>query len=191
MKRIFDFFLAALGIILFSPLAAVFALLVKAEDGGPIFYTQERWGRCGKKFRAYKFRTMFPGAEEKWGLKPARENDVRVTKVGRLLRATAMDELPQLINIWKGDMSFVGPRALSVNGELNPSFPNFLERHQIRPGLTGLAQVMAPRDASLEEKFKYDLDYIRNRTFLGDLKLILLSVRITLRAKWESRQEKL
>lgn len=190
MKRGFDLLLASLGILIFSPSAVLFALLLKSEDGGPIFYFQERWGRGGKKFKAYKFRTMVPEADKTWGLKPAQENDHRVTRIGKFLRATAMDELPQLLNIWKGDMSFVGPRALAV-GELNPSVPAFFDRHQIQPGLTGLAQVYAPRDASLEEKFRYDLDYIQNRSFWGDLRLLFLSVWITLRGKWESRGKKI
>jgi lipopolysaccharide/colanic/teichoic acid biosynthesis glycosyltransferase len=100
-----------------------------------------------------------------------------------------MDELPQLINIWKGDMSFVGPRALAVE-EVDPSVPGFSRRHQIRPGLTGPAQVYAPRDASLQEKFCCDLDYIRNWTLGGDLKLLFLSLAISLRGKWESRDKK-
>ena len=190
MKRVFDFLLASFGILLFSPFALVLALWVKGRDGGPIFYIQERWGKQGRRFKAYKFRTMVPEADQKWGLKPAEENDFRLTPGGRFLRATAMDELPQLINIWKGDMSFVGPRALASE-ELNPSFPSFAERHKIRPGLTGPAQVYAPRDASLETKFRYDLDYIRTQTFGGDLKLILLSLWITFRGKWESREKKL
>lgn len=190
MKRIFDFTLSLFGLIVFSPIALLFSFLVGMEDGGPIFHNQERWGRGGGKFKAYKFRTMLPGAHGKWGLKPAEENDGRVTKIGKFLRATAMDELPQLINILKGDMSFVGPRALAT-GELSPSIPNFQARHQIHPGLTGPAQIYAPRDASWEEKFRYDLEYIRTRTFIGDLKLILLSVWITLRGKWESRKKKI
>lgn len=189
-KRLFDFSLASVGILAFLPLAILFALLIKAEDGGPIFYHQERWGRKGRKFNAFKFRTMFPGADEKWGLRPAKENDVRVTRIGRLLRATAMDELPQLLNIWKGDMSFVGPRALAV-GELSVFTQDFHQRHEVRPGLTGPAQVFAPRDALLEEKFRIDLEYIKTRTFFGDLKLIFLSVWVTLRGKWESRQKKI
>ena len=190
MKRFFDFLLASIGILLLGPLGLLFALLVKAGDGGPFFYKQERWGKGGIKFKAYKFRTMVPQADQKWGLKPAEENDVRITRVGRFLRATAMDELPQLINIWKGEMSFVGPRALAV-GELDPSAPGFSLRHQIRPGLTGLAQVYASRDASLEEKFSYDLEYIRTWNFGKDLKLLFLSLGITSHGRWESREKKI
>jgi lipopolysaccharide/colanic/teichoic acid biosynthesis glycosyltransferase len=190
VKRLFDFFLAAIGIIFFSPIALISALMIKIEDGGPPLYVQERWGKGGKKFKAYKFRTMTPDADKKFGLRPAQENDVRVTQVGRFLRATAMDELPQLINILKGDMSFVGPRALAVR-ELDPSMPGFLQRHQIRPGLTGPAQIHAPRSVSLKEKFDYDFSYIETRTFLGDLGLLSASLWITARGKWESRQKKI
>ena len=190
MKRFFDFTLASVGMTVFGPLGLLFALLVKAEDGGPIFYTQERWGKGGKKFKVYKFRTMVPKADQRWGLKPAQENDVRITKIGNFLRQTAMDELPQLFNIWEGDMSFVGPRALAVE-EVGLAVPGFRERHQIRPGLTGPAQVYAPRDASLEEKFRYDLKYVQTQTFWEDLKLIFLSIGITFRGRWESREKKI
>lgn len=190
MKRIFDFLLASFGILFFSPFAVLFAILIQCEDKGPILYIQNRWGRKGKKFKAYKFRTMSPGSDEKGGTKPARENDSRITQIGRFLRATAMDELPQLINIWKGDMSFVGPRALAIE-ELTPSVPGFSERHQIRPGLTGPAQIYASRDASFQEKFRYDLDYVGRHPFLGDLKLLLLSCWVTLRGRWESRTKKI
>ncbi len=190
MKRVFDFLLASFGIILFFPIGLLSALLIKGHDGGPIFYTQERWGKEGKKFTAYKFRTMVHETDKKWGTGPAKENDERVTRLGKFLRATAMDELPQLFNIWKGDMSFVGPRALATQ-ELDPYFPGFEERHQIRPGLTGPAQIYAPRDTSLHEKFRYDLEYVRSHPFLKDLVLLFLSLWITLRSRWESRKSKI
>lgn len=190
LKRLFDILLSAAGLVLFSPLVSIFAIRIKLEDGGPVFYRQERWGRGGRKFKAYKFRTMVDGADGKFGMKPAEENDPRVTQVGKFLRATAMDELPQLLNILKGEMSFVGPRALAV-AEISPALSGFAERHAIRPGLTGPAQVYARRDAPFEEKLRYDLEYARNQTFLGDLKLIFVSVWITLRGKWESRRKKL
>lgn len=144
----------------------------------------------GKKFKALKFRTMIPKADLAGSLIPAKENDTRVTKIGKFLRATAMDELPQLINILKGDMSFVGPRAIAVQ-EINPAFPKFYERHQVRPGLTGPAQIAVSRDATFEEKFRHDLEYIQIRSFVGDLKLIFLSFWITLRGRWETRQKKI
>lgn len=189
MKRLFDITVATLGFIFFLPFGILFALAVKLEDRGPIFYIQERWGKGGRKFKAYKFRSMTPDSEGRVGFAPAGERDPRVTRTGYLLRATAMDELPQLINIWKGDMSFVGPRALAV-GEVDPSVPRFNERHRIRPGLTGPAQIFAPRDASLVEKFRYDLAYAMHGTFWDDVKLLFLSLWITLRGKWESRHKK-
>jgi len=190
LKRLFDITLAIIGLIFFFPLALLFSLAVIGEDRGPLFYVQERWGKGGRKFKAFKFRTMLPDAHEKWGHKPAEENDKRVTRIGKFLRVTAMDELPQLVNILKGDMSFVGPRALASD-EIPCTVAGFSKRHEIRPGLTGPAQVYAPRDASLEEKFRYDLDYIQNQTFWSDLKLIFLSVWVTLRGKWESREKKI
>lgn len=190
IKRTFDFLLASFGIIFFLPLALLFALLIKIEDGGPIFYKQERWGKGGKKFIAYKFRTMVSDAHCKGGNKLEGESGGCITCIGKFLRATAMDELPQLFNIWKGDMSFVGPRALST-AELDPSFPHFKERHEIRPALTGPAQVYASRYAPLEEKFRYDLEYIRSHSFLKDITLLFLSLWITLRKRWESQERKI
>ena len=190
LKRLFDAALAGAGLLIFSPLAILFAILIKLEDNGPIFYIQERWGLSGKKFRALKFRTMIPTADSLGTMRPAKENDARITKTGKFLRATAMDELPQLVNILKGDMSFVGPRAIAVQ-EMDPAFPRFYERHQVRPGLTGPAQISVSRYATLEEKFQHDLEYIRTRSFTGDLKLIFLSFWITLRGRWETRHNKL
>src|SRR3990170_4642109 len=144
-KRLFDICLSSVGIIGSSPLWFVFSLAIRLEDRGPVFYTQERVGKNGKTFEALEFRSMIKDAEKGAGPVQATENDPRVTKVGRILRATAMDELPQLINIFKGDMSFVGPRALrpeerEVHG--NPiilrieDIPGYKERLTVRPGLT-------------------------------------------------------
>ena len=198
-KRLFDICLSSVGIIGSSPLWFVFSLAIRLEDRGPVFYTQERVGKNGKTFKALEFRSMIKDAEKGAGPVQATENDPRVTKVGRILRATAMDELPQLINIFKGDMSFVGPRALrpeerEVHG--NPiilrieDIPGYKERLTVRPGLTGLAQVYLPTDAPRRRKFRYDLLYIKNHSFLLDLKLIFLSFWITFRGKWESREKK-
>lgn len=136
---------------------------------------------------------MIPDAEKHTGAVWASENDPRVTKVGRILRATAMDELPQLINILKGDMSFVGPRA--ERPELVSNFvkdvPHFNDRLSVRPGLTGLAQIYGRYDTNPKNKFRYDLLYIKNQSFLLDIKLILLSFWITFRGKWEYRGKKI
>ena len=176
LKRLFDIFLSFIGLIFSSPLWLLFSLAIKLEDRGPIFYAQERVGKNGRIFKALKFRSMIPDAEKHTGAVWASENDPRVTKVGRILRATAMDELPQVWNIFKGDMSFVGPRALrpkekEVYGnpdEMNiENVPGYHERLSVQPGLTGMAQVYLPTDALRSEKFKYDLFYIKNQSFLS------------------------
>jgi lipopolysaccharide/colanic/teichoic acid biosynthesis glycosyltransferase len=199
LKRLFDIFLSSIGIVGSFPLWLLFSLAIKIGDRGPVFYTQERVGKNGKTFKALKFRSMIKDAEKGAGPVQATENDPRVTKVGRILRATAMDELPQLVNILKGDMSFVGPRALrpeerEVRG--NPAetniedVPGYRKRLTARPGLTGVAQIYLPTDTLRRKKFRYDLFYIKNRSFLFDLKLIFLSFWITFRGKWESRAKK-
>jgi lipopolysaccharide/colanic/teichoic acid biosynthesis glycosyltransferase len=197
-KRAFDAGLAAVGLLVSWPLWLIIAALVKLDDGGPIFYTQPRVGRGGVAFRGYKFRSMHADAEARFGPRQASTADARVTRVGRWLRATAMDELPQLWNILRGDMSFVGPRALmpeeieSGDAARVPlaSIPGYAARHRVRPGLTGLAQVFADRDLPRRQKFRYDLLYIRRQSFRLDLKLVLLSFWITFRGAWERREGK-
>ena len=199
MKRLFDVALSSAGLVVSAPLWLVIAAAIKLEDGGPIFYPQERVGRHGRTFRAWKFRSMIPDAEKTVGAVQATENDPRVTRMGRLLRATAFDELPQLVNILIGDMSFVGPRPLRP-GEVDTTasgfvpldaIPGYVERHQVRPGLTGLAQVHAPRDVPRDEKFRYDIEYVRTRTPWLDLKLLLVSFWISFRGRWEYRDPKI
>ena len=199
IKRLFDASLAAAGLILFSPLWLLIPIAIKLEDGGPIFFPQERVGLGGRVFLALKFRSMRPNAEALTGPVQATENDPRVTRVGHLLRATAQDELPQLVNILRGDMSFVGPRPLrpgevDVRGDGQVTrldeIPGYHERHAVRPGLTGLAQVFAPRDISRSSKFRLDRLYIKRAGFGLDLRLILLSFWITVRGTWEARGRK-
>ena len=198
-KRLLDILLAGCGLILSAPVALILAGAIKLEDGGPIFFTQERVGRRGRHFLALKFRSMVPDAEARVGPLQAVENDARVTRVGRLMRATAMDELPQLWNIFRGDMSFVGPRALrpgeiEVNGRgsMEPleEVPGFQARCAVVPGLTGVAQIYAPRDITRRHKFRYDRLYIRRQSFWLDVRLILLSFWITFRGTWEARERK-
>jgi lipopolysaccharide/colanic/teichoic acid biosynthesis glycosyltransferase len=199
MKRLFDIALSAAGLLISAPAWLVVALAIKTEDGGPVFYSQERVGRGGRIFRLLKFRSMIVDAEKETGAVQATPDDPRVLKVGRLLRATAMDELPQLVNILKGDMSFVGPRALRPQEQEvlgNPDvlaidqIPGYDRRLAVTPGLTGLAQVYLPADAPRSKKFRYDLLYIRRQFFCLDLKLILLSFLITFKGKWEYRGKK-
>jgi len=199
LKRPFDLCLASFGLILSFPLWLVFGFLIWISDGGPVFYLQERVGKGGKIFKAIKFRSMIKDAEKTAGPQQAAKDDPRVTKVGKFLRATAMDELPQLINIIRGDMSFVGPRALRPqekevvgNGEVVElaHIPGYEERHSVRPGLTGIAQISLPSDAPRQEKFQYDLFYIEKKSLWLDLKLLFLSFWITFRAKWGSLEKK-
>jgi lipopolysaccharide/colanic/teichoic acid biosynthesis glycosyltransferase len=196
---VFDVVLAGVGLGLSCPLGALIALLVKLEDGGPVFYTQLRVGRGGVPFRGWKFRSMRPDSDARFGPRQAAERDARVTRIGRVLRATAMDELPQLWNILRGDMSFVGPRALmpeeievGAGGARVPlaAIAGYAARHRVRPGLTGIAQIYADRDIPRRHKFRYDLLYIRRRSLALDLRLIALSLWITLRGTWERRGTK-
>jgi lipopolysaccharide/colanic/teichoic acid biosynthesis glycosyltransferase len=182
-----------------APISILVAIAIKLEDGGPVFYRQQRWGRWGKRFTVFKFRTMVPDADKKFGLKQASVNDHRITRVGRILRATGFDELPQIVSILRGEMSFVGPRALAV-GEIiydekgkrvdYENMPGFSGRLAVRPGLTGLATIYIPKDTPVRRKFRYDLYYIRKQSFGLDLRLIALSFWISFRGKWETRQNK-
>jgi len=199
LKRAFDFTLGGAGLIASAPLWAMFAILIRIEDRGPVFFRQERVGLHGRVFQVLKFRSMRPDAEKLTGAVQASERDPRVTRIGRLMRATAMDELPQLWNIVRGDMSFVGPRALRP-GEIEADgdgrlvaledVPGFEHRIRVRPGLTGLAQVYARRDLPRRQKFRYDRLYVETRSWMGDLRLILLSFWISLLGRWEVRGRK-
>jgi len=198
VKRTFDAALAFAGLVVSLPLWAIFAAAIKIEDGGPVFFVQDRVGQDGRVFRALKFRSMRVDAERVTGPLQARQGDKRITRVGRVIRATAMDELPQLWNIFRGEMSFVGPRALRP-GEIEmeggspvplEAVPGYADRILARPGLTGVAQVYAPRDISRRSKFRYDRLYIRRRSFALDVRLILLSFWISFRGTWESRGRK-
>ena len=198
IKRLFDTTLSGVGLLLSLPLWIVIPAAIKLEDGGPVFFPQARVGLDGRVFKALKFRSMVTDADRRFGPMQARENDPRVTRIGRLLRATAMDELPQLWNIFRGDMSFVGPRALRP-GEIEASdgafialedIPGYADRTRLRPGLTGVAQIYAPRDVGRRNKFRYDRVYAKRQSFGLDVRLILLSFWITFRGRWEHRGDK-
>jgi lipopolysaccharide/colanic/teichoic acid biosynthesis glycosyltransferase len=199
MKRALDVALSGIGLIASAPLWAVIAAAIKLESEGPVFFRQERVGRGGRAFDALKFRSMVNDAERGIGPVQATAHDPRVTRVGRVLRATAMDELPQLWNIFRGDMSFVGPRALrpeeievDAAGTRVPleAVPGFLERCAVTPGLTGIAQIYARRDVTRRQKFRFDRLYIRRRSLGLDIRLILLSFWISFRGTWEARARK-
>jgi lipopolysaccharide/colanic/teichoic acid biosynthesis glycosyltransferase len=199
-KRIFDITLSGVGVLVSLPVWLVIAAAIKLDDRGPVFYAQDRVGRYGRRFTSWKFRSMAVNEESPFTARQAAAGDPRITRVGRILRSTAMDELPQLINIFRGDMSFVGPRALMPAeievkgpGRLLPAedIPGYEGRHRVTPGLTGIAQVYADRDIPRRNKFRYDLLYVRRQSFGLDLRLIALSFWITFRGKWEQRGGKL
>ena len=197
-KRALDVCLAGVGLVLSSPIWFALAAIIKSEDGGPVFYTQDRVGEGGRVFTVFKFRSMIPNAEAVVGALQATERDPRITRIGHIMRATAMDELPQLWNIFRGDMSFVGPRALRP-GEIEASdgefialedIPGYADRCRMRPGLTGVAQIYAPRDVGRRNKFRYDRVYAQRESFWLDVRLIMLSFWITFRGRWEHRGDK-
>lgn len=191
-KRAFDIFLSGLGLILSSPLWALIALAVKVEDHGPVLYRQMRVGRDNREFVNFKFRSMVADSDKKWGVVPAKVHDPRITRVGRLLRSTAMDELPQLWNILRGDMSFVGPRPewAELVKEFRKDIPGFDRRHSVRPGLTGFAQIYGDSELPRRQKLRYDLLYIKRQSLPVDLRLIAFSFLVTFSGGWEVRASK-
>nr|WP_295859709.1 sugar transferase [uncultured Oscillibacter sp.] len=173
IKRILDILLSGCALIVLSPVLLIVAVLVRAKLGSPVIFCQERPGKDEKIFKMYKFRSMTDARDENDELLP---DELRLTKFGRALRATSLDELPELWNIFKGDMSIVGPRPLAV-----VYLPYYTEeerhRHDILPGLTGLAQVHGRNAISWETKFAYDLEYLRTLSFWTDVKIIFLTVK--------------
>ena len=167
-KRPIDIFCALAAITVFSWLYIIVAILVRVKLGSPVLFRQERPGLNGKIFKLYKFRTMTDERDEEGNLLP---DDVRLTKFGRLLRKTSLDELPEAFNILKGDMSVIGPRPLLV--EYIPLYNEHQSRrHEVRPGLTGLAQTSGRNAITWEDRFDLDVVYVDNITFIGDLKLV-------------------
>ncbi len=197
-KRIFDIALSGIGLVLSSWLWVLIWLGIWFEDGSPCCIKQLRIGKNGRIFKVIKFRSMRKSSlNEKIHIQ-ACDNDSRITFMGKILRSTALDELPQLVNIFIGDMSFVGPRALlPAEKEQNDCYlyvheiPGYEKRIQVKPGLTGIAQIFAPRDLPRRHKFKYDLLYIRKMSFLLDLKLIVISFLITFKGTWGRKKDKL
>lgn len=187
MKRLFDIALSSFGLALFFVPGLIFAVAILLEEWGPVFYWQERIGKDGRVFRFYKFRTMKTKADELPPPENPLEDDYRITKVGKFLRKTAMNELPQIINIFKGDMSFVGPRPdIPVCVEKNAlDLKNYHLRHKVRPGLTGLAQVFTGKHSPEHQKLRFDLLYVEKGGFCVDIALITRSVFRTLRRRWE------
>lgn len=180
IKRGFDIVLSAVALILLSPLLLVLAILVKLGSPGPILYRQERLGRDNRRFQMLKFRTMRVDAEDDSGPVWTKENDPRRTRIGSFLRRFSLDELPQLINVLRGDMSLVGPRPERAHfaEEFERKVPRYLERHRVRSGLTGWAQVNGLRgNTPIEDRTLYDLHYVENWSLWLDLRIILLTIK--------------
>lgn len=177
IKRCLDFLLSLCGIIVLSPVLLVVAVLVRVKLGSPVLFRQERPGRHEKIFTLYKFRTMTDERDEDGNLLP---DDRRLTGFGKMLRSTSLDELPELFNILKGDMSVIGPRPLLVR--YLPRYNDFQrQRHNVRPGLTGLAQISGRNAITWEEKFAYDVEYVNHLTFAMDARIFIGTIRAVLK----------
>ncbi|MGE6716275.1 sugar transferase [Peribacillus frigoritolerans] len=173
IKRAMDFILSLIAIVILSPILLVVALLVRVKLGSPVLFKQKRPGLNEDVFLMYKFRTMTDERDEHGELLP---DNVRLTRFGRLLRSTSLDELPELFNILRGDMSIVGPRPLLV--QYLPIYNDHQKRrHEVRPGLSGLAQVNGRNAISWENKFNLDVEYVDNVSFIGDWKIIFLTIK--------------
>ncbi|MCX7837796.1 MAG: sugar transferase [candidate division WOR-3 bacterium] len=180
-KRFIDILLSVLGIIISLPFLIIFSILVMIESPGSPIYKQERLGKGGKVFTIYKLRSMYNDAEKN-GPKWADINDDRVTKVGKFIRKTRIDELPQFINVLKGEMSIVGPRPERpiFTYQFEKEIPGFINRLRVKPGLTGWAQVNGGYEMTPDEKLEYDLYYINNRSLRLDLLIMIKTVKVIL-----------
>ena len=180
IKRLLDIILCLIATIILSPIFLIIAILIKIDSKGPVFFLQERLGKDGKVFKIIKFRTMVVNAEHIGdGVFINSENDDRITKIGYILRKTSLDELPQLINILKGEMSLIGPRPpVTYNPHKYNDYPkNQLPRFSVRPGLTGLAQIKVRNNATWDDRIKIDIEYVKNVTFLMDLKIFFITIK--------------
>ena len=193
MKRFLDLIFVLIGVILLSPILIPMVLItmicILIEDGTPVLYSQKRLGFNQNEFELFKFRSMIKDAEKDTGPVWAdKSNDSRLTKTGKFIRKYAIDEIPQLINIFKGDISFVGPRPErpELFNEFSEIFPDFKKRLLVPKGLTGMAQLLGKYDTSPQNKIRYDLIYIKNQSLLMDIKIIFLSVLVSLIGNWQS-----
>lgn len=179
VKRLLDFVISLVAFIILLPIMLVIGIIIKIDSKGPVFFLQERLGKNGKVFKIIKFRTMIVNAENIGdGLKVKSESDNRITKVGDLLRKTSLDELPQLINVIKGEMALIGPRPpVTYHPHKYEDYPeNQKQRFTVRPGITGLAQVRVRNSATWDERINIDLEYIQKITFFTDIKIIIETI---------------
>lgn len=179
VKRLLDFILSIFATIILSPIILIISILIKCTSKGPIFFLQERLGKDGRVFKIIKFRTMVVNAEKIGdGIKVKSETDNRITKIGKILRASSLDELPQLINVIKGDMALVGPRPpVTYHPHKYEEYPEEQRnRFAVKPGITGLAQVKVRNNATWDERIAIDLEYIKNITLINDIKILFLTV---------------
>lgn len=181
-KRIFDILVSVLALPIVAIFSIIFGIMIKFEDGGPVFYSQKRVGRDLKEFNIYKMRSMRVNSELSTGSVWAEKNDPRITKTGKVLRKFRIDELPQFINVIKGDMSIIGPRPerLDLTKRFNQIIPGFVERLKVRPGITGLAQVNGGYDITPKEKLEFDLVYINNLSLKQEFSIIMKTIRVVL-----------
>ena len=190
-KPLFDYFILVIAHVILFPLFlvlwATIPLAIWLNDRGPIFYAQTRLGKEGKPFKLYKFRSMIPDAERVTGAVLAGKDDLRITSIGKILRKRALDELPQVINMWKGDISLVGPRPErpELLEGIILSVPNYKDRLKVKPGLTGVAQIYGRYATCPRHKLMLDKIYMKSMSPCLDVKLLVLSVTLTLKAKWQ------
>lgn len=185
LKRVLDFIISLVALIILMPLLVILYILVRYKLGNPVFFRQKRPGKDEKIFTLYKFRTMTDEKDENGKLLP---DSKRLTRFGKFLRSTSLDELPELINIIKGDMAIVGPRPLLVE-YLKLYNKEQKHRHEVRPGLTGLAQISGRNSISWEAKFKEDIIYINKITFLGDVKIIFKTIKKVFKREGISQED--
>jgi exopolysaccharide biosynthesis polyprenyl glycosylphosphotransferase len=180
IKRTFDVIVSLIALIVLSPLMITIALIIKLHDKGPVLFVQERVTYENKSFKIYKFRSMIPNAEKDTGAVQASENDSRITPIGKVLRATRIDELPQFINVLKGQMSIVGPRALRIEevNQFEEQDSHFKFRAKVKAGITGLAQTLGKYDTTFDDKLRLDLLYMRNYSFVKDLAIIFDTIKV-------------
>lgn len=179
IKRLLDIFISLIALVILSPILIIVAILIKITSKGSILFLQERLGKNGKIFKIIKFRTMVVNAEKIGdGLRVSSENDCRITKIGRILRKTSLDELPQLLNVLKGDMSLIGPRPpVTYYPHKYEDYPEAQKvRFSVRPGISGLAQVRVRNSATWDERIEIDIEYVENITFINDVKIIFKTI---------------